>query len=233
MSVRVSGLRVAYGDREVLGGVDLEAADGEFLGLTGPSGCGKTTLLHAVAGLLPAEEGAVSVDRRELAYVFQKPMLLPWRTTLENASFGLECRGVPGEQARSLALELLARTGLSGFAGHYPHQLSEGMKQRLNLARAMLVKPKVVLLDEPFSALDARSRRELQDLLLEFWRKERFTVLFVSHWTEELAYLADRVAVFSECPSRAVKTVPIALARPRGQGPEGRQGLLDAAEACR
>lgn len=233
MSVRVSGLRISYGDREILGGVDLEAGDGEFLGLTGPSGCGKTTLLRAVAGLLAPDEGTVSADRRELAYVFQQPMLLPWRTTLDNAAFGLECRGVPGAAARERAAEMLARTGLSEFAGHHPHQLSEGMKQRLNLARAMLVRPRIVLLDEPFSALDAKSRRELQDLLLEFWRKERFTVLFVSHWTEELAYLADRVAVFSERPARAVKTVPIALERPRGRGPEGRQGLLDAAEACR
>lgn len=232
MTARVAGLKIAFNGLRVLEGIDLEASPGEFAGITGPSGCGKTTLLHAIAGLIPPQEGAVRAES-SLAYVFQRPTLLPWRNALDNAAFGLECRGVPAAEARRRARELMAQVGMGDFAGHWPHQLSEGMKQRLSLARAMLVKPRLVLLDEPFSALDAKARRELQDLLLEFWSREHFTALFVSHWTEELVYLADKVIVLSPRPARVQRIVPIALERPRGLGTEGRRGLIEAAEACR
>lgn len=210
MSVRARGLRLSLGGREILGGVDLEAAEGEFVGITGPSGCGKTTFLQAVAGLLEPAAGTIEADRAKLAFVFQRPMLLPWRTVLDNAAFGLECRGVALGEARRRAGELLGQVGLSEFSGRLPHELSEGMKQRLSLARALLVKPRVLLLDEPFSALDAAARREIQDLLLAFWKKERFTVLFVSHWTEELDYLCGRTAYFSERPARVSREAPSA-----------------------
>ena len=154
-----SGLKLAFGDLKVLGGIDLEVAPGEFLGITGPSGCGKTTLLQAIAGLIPPDAGSLSVGA-ELAYVFQRPMLLPWRNALDNAAFALECRGVAVALARERAGKFLAQVGMGDFQNFFPHQLSEGMKQRLSLARAMLVKPRLLLLDEPFSALDARARRE-------------------------------------------------------------------------
>lgn len=210
-------LRLSYGGLQVLDGLSLEAAAGEFLGVTGPSGCGKTTFLQVLAGLQAAERGAVRVAREELAFVFQRPMLLPWRTVLDNAAFGLECRGVAEEEARARAAKMLDAVGLSGFASNFPRELSEGMKQRLNLARALAVRPKVVLLDEPFSALDGDARRDLQDLLLEFWAKERFTVVFVSHWMEELSYLCDRIVVLTERPATVSRVLAVPDARPRSR----------------
>lgn len=206
MSVRARGLRLSFDGTEVLGGVDLEAAAGEFVGITGPSGCGKTTFLLAVAGLIEPSAGTVEAQRGALAFVFQRPNLLPWRSVLDNAAFGLECRGSACAAARAKAREMLAQVGLSEVEAKLPHELSEGMKQRLSLARALLVKPRVLLMDEPFSALDAAARRELQDLLLSFWRREKFTVLFVSHWLEELDYLCGRVVRFTERPARVAET---------------------------
>mgnify|MGYP001607957990 FL=1 len=220
MTLAVRDVRLSYGDLLVLDGVSFAAEDGEFVGVTGPSGCGKTSLLQVLAGLQPVSQGVVSVPREELAFVFQRPMLLPWRTVLDNAAFGLECRGVAEEQARARAAKMLDAVGLSAFAAYLPHQLSEGMKQRLNLARAMAVRPRLVLLDEPFSALDGGARRELQDLLLDFWAKERFTAVFVSHWIEELAYLAGRIVVLSERPATVKRTVTLDLPRPRRRDPE-------------
>lgn len=215
MTLAVRDLRLSFGGLQVLDGLSLEAGAGEFVGVTGPSGCGKTTFLQVLAGLQAAERGEVRVAREELAFVFQRPMLLPWRTVLDNAAFGLECRGVPEEEARARAGKMLDAVGLSGFASYFPRQLSEGMKQRLNLARALAVRPRVVLLDEPFSALDSGARRELQDLLLEFWAKERFTAVFVSHWIEELSYLCDRIVHLSERPARVLRETEVAAARPR------------------
>lgn len=217
MTASIRGLRLAYESLPVLDGVTLEIESGEFLGITGPSGCGKTSLLHVLAGLQPFQLGTVEAPREELAFVFQRPMLLPWRTVLGNAAFGLECRGVPEAPARERATQMLSDVGLSAFGSYFPHQLSEGMKQRLNLARAMAVRPRLVLLDEPFSALDGDARRELQDLLLGFWAKERFTAVFVSHWIEELSYLCDRVVVLTDRPAAVKSDARIALPRPRAR----------------
>ena len=233
MSLSVRGLRVRRDELDVIDGLDLEVASGEFVAVTGPSGCGKSTLLNAIAGLVPVSAGEIQADRAALGYVFQRPMLLPWRTVLGNAAFGLECRGVESSRARERAKEFLLRVGLGDFLDFLPHELSEGMKQRLTVARAFLVEPKLVLMDEPFSSLDETARRELQDLVLELWSQARCTVVFVSHFLDELAYLADRVIVLTPRPARVGRIVDVGLERPRGAGEGGLVRLAEAAQRLR
>jgi len=233
MSLVVRGLKVDRGDLNVLEGVDLEVAQGDFVAVTGPSGCGKSTLLNAVAGLIPISAGNIVAERAALGYVFQRPMLLPWRTALENAAFGLECRGVDPDQAQRRSRSFLERVGLAAFLDFLPHELSEGMKQRVALARAFLVEPTLVLMDEPFSSLDEAARRELQDLVLDLWRQSSCTVIFVSHFLDELAYLADRVVVMGGRPAKVARSVEIDLPRPRGAGNDGMLALAKAVQRCR
>ncbi|MBI3548903.1 MAG: ABC transporter ATP-binding protein [Elusimicrobia bacterium] len=233
MSLVIRDLSVRRGDLAVIDRLDLEIAPGEFVALTGPSGCGKSTLLNAIAGLVPLAGGAIEAERGSLGCVFQRPMLLPWRTVLDNAAFGLECRGASVDDARSRARTFLEKVGLGRFTGYFPNELSEGMKQRLTVARAFLVEPRLVLMDEPFSSLDETARRELQDLVLDLWAKSKCTVLFVSHYLEELVYLADRVIVLGPRPTTVVKTVPVQLRRPRGIGNEGMLGLMESVQRCR
>jgi len=212
-------------DREVLAvnDVSLEVADGEFLAIVGPSGCGKTTLLNIVAGLLPYEEGTVSIDGKKVqgpgvdrAVVFQHASLLPWRTINGNIRYGMELQKRFDETAmRERADRLIKLVGLSGFERHYPNELSGGMQQRVNLARALAADPKVLLMDEPFAALDAQTREFMQAELLKIWSENRKTVLFITHQINEAVYLADRVAVMSARPGRLKGVFKIPFERPR------------------
>jgi NitT/TauT family transport system ATP-binding protein len=189
--------------------VNASVSKGEFISLLGPSGCGKTTLLRIVAGLMRPDEGAVAVQgepvmapRRDACMVFQNFGLLPWRTALANVEFPLELDGVPAEPRREEARKLLQLVGLGKFEGHYPHELSGGMQQRVSIARALIRKPILILMDEPFGALDAQTREQLQEDFLRIWSRTGATVLFVTHSIDEALLLSDRVFVFSTNPGR-------------------------------
>jgi len=205
-----------------LGGIDLKVMDGEFVSIVGPSGCGKTTFLSVVDGLIPASAGRILVDGRvvtkpgpDRAVVFQDASLLPWRTVLGNVRYGLECLKVGAREAKERATHFINLVGLSGFEDHYPYELSGGMQQRVNLARALVVDPKILLMDEPFASLDAQTREVMQEELLQIWLKAKKTVLFVTHQIDEAIYLSDRVIVFSGRPARVKQSIPVTLERPR------------------
>jgi NitT/TauT family transport system ATP-binding protein len=201
---------------------DIEVEDGEFLSIVGPSGCGKSTFLNILLGLIKPDSGELSIHGRTIsgpgtdrAMVFQEFGLLPWRTAQNNIELGLELKKVPAEKRHAIAGRLIDLVGLAGFEGHYPHELSGGMKQRVGLARALATDPEVLLMDEPFAALDAQTRDLMQVELLRVWRQARKTVLFVTHQIDEAIYLSDRVMVMSKRPGRAKKIFDIDLPRPR------------------
>jgi len=204
-------------------GVDLEVRPGEFVAIVGPSGCGKTTFLNAVDGLLQISGGSLSMNGEPIrgpgsdrAMVFQSPSLLPWRTVLGNVVYGLELQGKMGRTAgRERAREFIRLVGLDGFEDSYPLELSGGMQQRVNLARALATDPEMLLLDEPFAALDAQTREYMQKELLRIWSATRKTALFITHDIKEAIYLADRVAVFSARPGHVKQCLEIDLERPR------------------
>jgi ABC-type nitrate/sulfonate/bicarbonate transport system ATPase subunit len=199
------------------------AADAEFVCLVGPSGCGKTTLLNMIAGFFPPSSGEIRVGGRAVngqgldrGIVFQDfAQLFPWRTALGNVAFGLEMKGMPKAERERIALEQLRLVKLEKFAGSYPHHLSGGMQQRVAIARALAYNPGVLLMDEPFAALDALTRDEMQRLLAEVWRATRKTVIYVTHNVAEAVYLADRVIVMSPHPGRVRAEVRVQLPRPR------------------
>jgi NitT/TauT family transport system ATP-binding protein len=200
----------------------LDVAKGEFVSLVGPSGCGKSTFLNVLLGLLKPDAGEIRLNGKQItgpgqerAMVFQEFGLLPWRTVLANVELGLELKGVQASVRRKRAMELIKMAGLAGFASHYPHELSGGMKQRVGLARALVTDPEVLLMDEPFAALDAQTRDLMQLELLQIWDRTKKTVVFVTHSIEEAAYLSDRVIVISARPGRAKDVMKIALPRPR------------------
>jgi NitT/TauT family transport system ATP-binding protein len=204
-------------------GVDLEVGDGEFVAIVGPSGCGKTTFLNAVDGLMPIAGGSLTLDRHEItapgrdrAMVFQQPGLLPWRTVLGNVLFGAEAQGMMSKgEALERAKQQIDLVGLNGFEDAYPSELSGGMQQRVNLARALLTDPEMLLLDEPFAALDAQTREMMQLELLKIWNRDRKTALFITHDIKEAIYLADRVIVFTKRPGRVKTSLDIDIQRPR------------------
>ncbi len=206
-----------------LSDVSLSVDDGEFMAIVGPSGCGKTTLLNIVAGLLPYEMGTLSIDGRRItapgvdrAVVFQHASLLPWRTVAGNIRYGMEMQGRFDRQTMGERTEYFIKlVGLEGFERHYPSELSGGMQQRVNLARATAADPQVLLMDEPFAALDAQTRELMQAELLKIWASAHKTVLFITHQINEAVYLADRVAVMSGRPGRVKAVFPIPFARPR------------------
>ena len=212
-------------DREVLAVSDVSLAveDGEFLAIVGPSGCGKTTLLNIVAGLLPYEEGTVSIDDKQVkgpgvdrAVVFQHSSLLPWRTIAGNVRYGMEMqRRFDESTMRERTDHFVKLVGLNGFEKHFPSELSGGMQQRVNLARALAADPKVLLMDEPFAALDAQTREFMQAELLKIWSQARKTVVFITHQINEAVYLADRVAVMSARPGRLKDVFKVPFGRPR------------------
>jgi ABC-type nitrate/sulfonate/bicarbonate transport system ATPase subunit len=209
-----------------LSDVSLDVADGEFMAIVGPSGCGKTSLLNIVAGLLRYDSGSVIIDGKtvagpgvERAVVFQQASLLPWRTVAGNVRYGMEMqRRFDREVMRSRTEHFIQLVGLSGFERHYPSELSGGMQQRVNLARALAADPVVLLMDEPFAALDAQTREFMQAELLKIWSEARKTVLFITHQINEAIYLADRVAVMSARPGRIKGIVKIPFERPRALG---------------
>jgi NitT/TauT family transport system ATP-binding protein len=206
-----------------LDNVNLTVLDGEFVALLGPSGCGKSSLLRVVAELLQPTSGSVMIHsstkqengRAKTALVFQEYALFPWRTVLDNVAFPLEMRGVPRRESLTRAHEVLGRVGLQPFARAYPHQLSGGMRQRVGIARAMAAQPEVLLMDEPFGALDAQTRTVLQEELLRVWENERKTVLYVTHSIDEAVYLADRIVLLTARPGRVKAEYSVELPRPR------------------
>jgi len=203
--------------------VSLSVADGEFMAIVGPSGCGKTTLLNIVAGLLPYELGTVSIDGRRVdgpgvdrAVVFQHSSLLPWRTVAGNVRYGMELqKRFDAATLRDRTDHFIRLVGLAGFERHYPSELSGGMQQRVNLARALAADPMALLMDEPFAALDAQTREHMQAELLKIWSEARKTVLFITHQINEAVYLADRVAVMSGRPGRVKGVFEVPFERPR------------------
>jgi NitT/TauT family transport system ATP-binding protein len=224
--IRLEYVRPRTNSRLVaLDGVSLEVLDGEFVSIVGPSGCGKTTFLSVVDGLIAATAGLILVDGEvvtkpgpDRAVVFQDASLLPWRTVLGNVVYGLECIGVRAREAKARAARFIEMVGLAGFEQHYPHELSGGMQQRVNLARALVMDPKILLMDEPFASLDAQTRELMQEELLCIWLQAKKTVLFVTHQIDEAIYLSDRVAVFSGRPGRVKEIIPVGIERPRPLG---------------
>lgn len=224
--IDISGVNLTYPGRtgpvQALKDVSLSIEQGEFLTLLGPSGCGKTTLLLVIAGLLEGTgeiriaDQTVTGPGGDRAMVFQEAGLLPWRNVLRNVEFGVENRSKNArENMRERARALVEMVGLKGFEHHYPHQLSGGMKQRVNLARALMADPKVLLMDEPFAALDAQTRDLMAVELLSIWERDKKTVVFVTHSLDEAVFVSDRVVVMSRRPGRIKETVKIDLPRPR------------------
>lgn len=227
--IEAEGVCKAFGRRQrpapVLEDVSFRIEDGEFVGILGPSGCGKTTLLRIIAGLIPMDRGSISIDGLRLAgcgpdrrMVFQDFALLPWRTVLGNVEFGLDVMGMAKMERRERARSVIERTGLGGFEHFYPYELSGGMQQRVGLARAFAVNPATLLMDEPFGALDAQTRRTLQEDLLTLVEHSQSTVILVTHDMEEAVLLCDRILVMHSQPGRIVKIVETTglLPRPRG-----------------
>jgi NitT/TauT family transport system ATP-binding protein len=240
MRVVIERIGKTYTDRQgrpvpALAEVSLSVASQEFVALLGPSGCGKSTLLQVVAGLTAATAGRVFFedappDRPLTAMVFQEFALFPWRTVQGNVEFGLEELGVPRTERARRAGALIDTLGLRGFETRYPHQLSGGMRQRVGIARALAVDPAVLLMDEPFSALDAQTRRLLEEELLGLWERRPTTILYVTHNIQEAVFLADRVVVLSRRPGRVLDEIPVPLGRPRTEAVLATPAFLQTSE---
>jgi NitT/TauT family transport system ATP-binding protein len=202
--------------------ISLDVTDNEFLCLVGPSGCGKSTLLRMIAGLDSVSHGNILIDGKPVAgpspkvgFVFQEYTLFPWRTVQKNVEFGLELKKIPAAERRKIADKYIDMVGLSNFRDSFPHQLSGGMKQRTAIARTLAVGPEILLMDEPFGALDAQTRNILQAQLLEIWQKEKIKIIFVTHSVDEAVFLADKVAIMTARPGRIKEIVDIGISRPR------------------
>jgi ABC-type nitrate/sulfonate/bicarbonate transport system ATPase subunit len=229
IEVRAVSKVFAAGEDELGGAVlaikraDIQVEQGEFVSLLGPSGCGKSTLLDIIGGLEPptsgeiiVEGGTISGPHRKIAVVFQQMSLFPWRTAIENVAFGLELRGVDRTTRRESAREMIDLVGLTGFEEKYPSQLSGGMCQRIAIARALALDPDILLMDEPFGALDEQTRRLMGLELLRIWDRTRKTIVFVTHSIEEAIQLSDRIVLMSARPSVIREEIPVPLPRPRG-----------------
>ena len=226
--IRIEGLRKSYRSREgevvALQGVDLVVDSGEFVTIVGPSGCGKSTLLYILAGFLPPTGGEVRVDGRPVegpgvdrGIVFQEYALFPWLTVFQNVTYGLEMKGVPREEREEIARRYVKLIGLEGFERRFPRELSGGMKQRVAIARTLAYDPDILLLDEPFGALDAQTRESMQDELLRVWEGTGKTVVMITHDVSEAVYVSRRVAVMSRRPGRIVGEFPVVLDRSQGR----------------
>jgi NitT/TauT family transport system ATP-binding protein len=237
--IQITGVSKRYGsgaqDTLALEGIDLAIAAGEFIAVVGPSGCGKSTLMRLIAGLHPASSGRITVEGRvvdgpvtDVGIVFQSPVLLDWRNTLDNVLFQADIRGLPVRQYRERALALLRQVGLAEFADRHPHELSGGMRQRAAIARALLHDPPLLLMDEPFGALDALTREQMRLDLEQLWLNARKTVIFITHSVDEAVLLADRVLVMSARPGRIVRELKIDLPRLRGVEARGERRFSDA-----
>jgi NitT/TauT family transport system ATP-binding protein len=225
LALSAHGIRMEYRDRstrEMLVAIEelsLDIPEGQFVTIVGPSGCGKSTFAKIVNGLLPATYGTIEVRKakqgNDHAMVFQDSSLFPWYSVLTNVAYGLVCQGVSRKEAQERAQPLIKLVGLEGFEQKYPYQLSGGMQQRANLARALTVDPELLLMDEPFAALDAQTREIMQAELLRIWNASKKTVLFITHQIDEAIFLSDRVIVMSARPGRIIADIPIDLPRPR------------------
>jgi NitT/TauT family transport system ATP-binding protein len=222
--IAVEGLSKTYrqnGDRVLaLDEFDLQVRDREFFCLLGPSGCGKSTFLRILSGLLEADEGSVHFEaaddsRPTTSMVFQEKGIFPWKTVLENVAFGLKMRDVPADRRRTVARQFIRKVNLDGFEGAYPHQLSGGMKQRVDIARAFANDPEILLMDEPFGDLDAQTKRTLQNELITLWRERPKTVVYVTHDIEEAIRMGDRLGVMTDRPGQIAELIEIDLDRPR------------------
>ena len=226
--LRARGVKMEYVRRRLgssvlaVDNLNVDVAPGEFVSIVGPSGCGKSTFLNIVAGLIPPTTGDITLDGEPIqatanrrGMVFQDASLFPWFSVERNVAYGLECRGVKRAAARAAVGPLIEMVGLTGFEGHFPHELSGGMQQRVNLARALAVDPEILLMDEPFASLDAQTREIMQSELLGIWEQTRKMVLFITHQIDEAVYLSDRVIVMSARPGRVLEDIPIRIPRPR------------------
>ncbi len=236
--LKIDGVKKVYntrnGDVVALSGVDLEIKENEFICVVGPSGCGKSTLLNIIAGLEMPTEGAVYIDNKKIegtgverGVVFQQYALFPWMTVLKNVMFGPRLQGKSKEEAEAIAMKYIKMVQLEDFVNHYPKELSGGMKQRVAIARAYAVNPEVLLMDEPFGALDAQTRTQLQSELLETWEKEQKTCFFITHDVEEAIILAQKVIIMSARPGRIKDIVDIDIPYPRNQETKMSQRFLE------
>ena len=228
LKVKIDHVEKIYDGRQgkmvALNGVDLDIYENEFICVVGPSGCGKSTLLNIIAGLLEPTSGAVYLDGKkvegtgtERGVVFQQYALFPWLTVMKNVMFGLKLKGMPDDQAKEIAMKYIKMVDLEGFVDAYPKELSGGMKQRVAIARAYAVNPSLLLMDEPFGALDAQTRTQLQTELLKTWEEEMKTCFFITHDVEEAILLASRVVVMSARPGRIKEVIDIDIPYPRDQ----------------
>ena len=228
VKVKIENVRKVYdtrnGEMVALNGVDLDIMENEFICVVGPSGCGKSTLLNIIAGLLEPSSGRVLCDGEEVhgtgterGVVFQQYALFPWMTVKKNVMFGLNLKGIKGKEAEEIAMKYIKMVQLEDFVNHYPKELSGGMKQRVAIARAYAVNPSILLMDEPFGALDAQTRTQLQQELLETWEKEKKTCFFITHDVDEAIILAQKVIIMSARPGRIKEIVDINIPYPRTQ----------------
>jgi len=222
--IALKGVGKRYGDLQVFRNVNLAVGDREIVTIVGPSGCGKTTLLRCIDGLIPYEEGEILVNgarvtepRDGVAMVFQHFGLFPWKTVFDNVAYGLRVGGAPADEIAASVPEYISLVGLQGFENAYPYQLSGGMQQRCGLARALAVKPGVLLMDEPFAAVDAQTREILQLELLRIWESRPTTMVFVTHSIEEAVLMGDRVVILKGRPSNVFETVAVGLSHPRSR----------------
>jgi NitT/TauT family transport system ATP-binding protein len=221
--VSIEDVTMSFGAFVAVEKVNLTIGDGEFLSIVGPTGCGKSTILNAIAGLLKPSAGQVSIDgqkvtsvQNNIGYLFQQDALLPWKTAYENVELGLMFRGVAQEERRAKAMAWLEKVGLKGFEARFPHQLSGGQRKRVQMAQALITEPKVILMDEPFSALDIHTRHLMQNELLTLWQEDRRAVVMITHDLEEAIALGDRVVVLAAGPkSRVIESFGVDLERPR------------------
>ncbi len=229
---RSGGARIVEAVRDL----SLQVADLEFLSMIGPSGCGKSTLLRLIDGLTLADRGRILLDSEDVTnvvggkgrgMVFQSFDLFPWRTVLKNVEFGLEVQNLPAGERRDIAQHYVDLVGLDGFENAYPHELSGGMQQRVGFARALAIRPEILLMDEPFGALDVQTRDILQDELLKIWNNERKTVIFVTHSIEEAIYLADRIAVITPRPAQIDRVIEVPFERPRHEAIKALPEFID------
>jgi NitT/TauT family transport system ATP-binding protein len=220
-AIRIRDLQKTFGSLTAVDRISVEIGRGEFFVIVGPSGCGKTTLLRILAGLETASAGSIEVDttagsnRPVNSMVFQGDSIFPWMTVWNNAAYGLRMRDAPASVIKERVGHYLDATGLTRFADYYPHQLSGGMKQRVSIARAFANDPEILLMDEPFSALDAQNKLLLQEELLRIWDEQKKTVVFITHSVDEAVYLGDRIMVMTAQPGRIKTLVPVPLTRPR------------------
>ncbi|WP_316160497.1 ABC transporter ATP-binding protein [Bradyrhizobium sp. SZCCHNRI20481] len=221
--VEINQVTMSFGNYTAVRDVNLTVADGEFLAIAGPTGCGKSTILNAIAGLLKPSAGSIAIDGQpvrgvqgNIGYLFQQDALLPWKTAIENVELGPLFRGVSASERHERAMAWLVKVGLKGFEHRYPHQLSGGQRKRVQMAQALIHGPKVILMDEPFSALDIHTRHLMQNELLRLWQEEKRAVVMITHDLEEAIALGDRVVVLASGPaSRVIDSFPVDLERPR------------------